>query len=108
MSASGPACADSPQRRRAERSYTDRVIPPSRRDRSALRPPPEPVQVDAGRIVAVGTVLWFVLFLAMLPFWSRLRDDDHLLWLWTPLAATGLGIIGLILIRKHRGEGRLK
>lgn len=83
-----------------------RVTPPAR-DR-ALRPPPEPVQVDARRIVAVGTALWFALFLALLPFWSRLRDGDHLLWLWTPLAAAGLGLIGLILIRRHRGEGRLK
>ena len=75
---------------------------------SALRPPPEPVQVDAGRIVLVGTVLWFVGFLALLPFWGWLQRTDRLLWVWTCLAATGLGLLGLLLIRKHRGEGRVK
>lgn len=72
-----------------------------------LRTPPEPVQVDARRIVAIGTVLWFVAFLVLLPFWSRLADSDNLVWIWTCLCGAGLGVIGLMIIRKHRSEGRV-
>jgi hypothetical protein len=71
-----------------------------------LRPAPVPVPVDARRIVAIGTALWIVAFLALLPFVGWLRSHDHLLWLWTCLCGTGLGLVGLVLIRKHRGEGR--
>ncbi|MDR1999683.1 MAG: DUF2530 domain-containing protein [Frankiaceae bacterium] len=76
--------------------------------RRPLKPAPEPAQADARRIVAVGTAAWFALFLVLAPFWSRLREHGHLLWLWTALAGAGLGVIGLILIGKHRSEGRLK
>ena len=62
--------------------------------------------VDARRIVAIGTVAWFAAFLVLLPFWSWLRSHDDLLWLWTCLCGTLLGLVGLVLIRKHRGEGR--
>jgi hypothetical protein len=71
-----------------------------------LRPAPVPVPVDARRIVAIGTALWIAAFLALLPFMGWLRAHDHLLWLWTCLCGAGLGLFGLVLIRKHRGEGR--
>jgi hypothetical protein len=71
-----------------------------------LRPAPVPVPVDARRIVAIGTALWIAGFIALLPFLGWLRSHDHLLWLWTCLCGAGLGLFGLVLIRKHRGEGR--
>jgi hypothetical protein len=72
-----------------------------------LPPPPAPVEVDARLIVLIGTVLWLVAFLVLLPFYGRLRDHGDLLWLWTCLCGTGLGALGLVVIRKHTGEGRL-
>jgi hypothetical protein len=81
--------------------------PPQAASGAALRPAPEPVQVDAARIVAAGTIIWFAGFVVLLPFWSWLDRHDHLLWLWTCLAASGLGLIGLLLIRRHRGQGRV-
>jgi hypothetical protein len=76
------------------------------------RPAPEPLDVDAARIVAGGTVLWFVAFLVLLPLHGRLVAHGHELWLWTCLAGVGLGLLGLPLclrqraaVRRDRGSG---
>lgn len=72
-----------------------------------LRPPPEPVHVDAARIVGIGTALWTIAFVALLPFWSRLSDAGTLWWLWTCACGAALGLLGIAVIRRHRGEGRV-
>jgi hypothetical protein len=71
------------------------------------RPTPEPLDVDAARVVAVGTILWFVGFLVLLPFRARLAAAGHELWLWTCLAGTGLGLLGLPLCLRQRAAVRL-
>ncbi|HYU67359.1 MAG TPA: DUF2530 domain-containing protein [Jatrophihabitantaceae bacterium] len=71
-----------------------------------LRTPPEPVQVDSWRIVAIGTAIWFVGFVVLLPFYGWLGRHDHRIWLWTCLAGWILGLIGLPLVRRHRGQGK--
>lgn len=75
--------------------------------RAALRPPPEPVPADAARIVGIGTGLWALAFVVLLPFWSRLDDAGRLPWLWTCLCGAGLGLLGIVMIRVHRGQGRV-
>jgi len=70
------------------------------------RPAPEPLDVDAARVVAVGTLLWFVGFLVLLPFRTRLADSGHEIWLWTCLAGTGLGLMGLPLCLRQRAAAR--
>lgn len=65
------------------------------------------MRVDARRVVLLGTAAWTVATLALLPFWSWLGRHDHRIWLWTCGCAAVLGAVGLILMRKHRGEGRL-
>ena len=72
--------------------------------RRLIQPPP--VQMNAGRIVAVGTILWFIAFVALLPFYGWLGRTDHRIWLWTCLAGWVLGIIGFLLMMRHRREGR--
>lgn len=68
------------------------------------RPVPEPLDVDANRIIIAGTVLWFVGFLVLVVFVGRLRDADALVWLWTCLAGWVLGLLGLyVAIRQRRG-----
>ncbi|MEO6885547.1 MAG: DUF2530 domain-containing protein [Jatrophihabitantaceae bacterium] len=67
---------------------------------------PPAVQLDARRVVLVGTILWFVAALALLPFWGWLGRHDHHLWLWTCLAGGVLGLLGYVLLSKHRREGR--
>ncbi|GAA4971348.1 hypothetical protein GCM10023205_41390 [Yinghuangia aomiensis] len=65
------------------------------------RPDPEPLEADDVKIVAVGTVVWFALFLVSLPFRGTLADDGHEWWSWCALAGAGLGILGLWYVRRR-------
>jgi Protein of unknown function (DUF2530) len=65
-----------------------------------------PVQVDSRRILLIGTAIWALVFLALLPFWSWLGRHDHRIWLWTCAAGVVVGLSGSVLARKHRAEGR--
>lgn len=67
---------------------------------------PPAVQINARRIVAAGTLLWFVAFVALLPFYGWLGRHDHRVWLWTCLAGTILGASGWSIMTRHRGMGR--
>lgn len=51
--------------------------------------------------VTGGTILWFVLFLAQLPFYGWFDDHGYLWWLWTCLAGAGLGLYGIWFVRKR-------
>ncbi|WP_224766167.1 DUF2530 domain-containing protein [Nocardioides campestrisoli] len=62
----------------------------------------EPLDVDGVRTVEVGTVLWFVGFVALLPFYSPLAEAGRLWWLWTCTAGLGLGLLGLEYCRRRR------
>jgi hypothetical protein len=62
----------------------------------------EPLDVDGTRTVAVGSVLFLVAFLALLPFRGRLAEAGHTWWLWTCLAGFGLGVIGWDYCRRRR------
>jgi hypothetical protein len=67
---------------------------------------PPPVRINARRIVAAGTVLWFIAFVALLPFYGWLGDHHHRIWLWTSLAGWVLGLLGLAIMVRHRRVGR--
>ncbi|MET7681523.1 DUF2530 domain-containing protein [Streptomyces sp. NPDC005423] len=60
---------------------------------------PEPLEGPVVATVTGGTILWFVLFLAQLPFYGWFDRHGHLWWLWTCLAGTGLGLIGIWYVR---------
>ena len=70
-----------------------------------LARPPE-VRINARRIVAAGTALWFLAFVVLLPFWGWLGRHDHRIWFWTCLAGGVLGLIGWSIMLRHRGLGR--
>lgn len=61
-----------------------------------------PLDVDGVRTVEVGTALWLIGFLGLLPFYGRLEDAGNLWWLWTCLAGFGLGLLGLEYCRRRR------
>lgn len=77
--------------------------------------PVAPLDVDGVRTVAVGTALWLVGFLGLLPFYGTLDEAGRTWWLWTCLAGVGLGLFGIDFCRRHtrarsaqatRGGGR--
>ncbi|NUU25136.1 MAG: DUF2530 domain-containing protein [Streptomycetaceae bacterium] len=68
----------------------------------AKRPTPEPLEADDIKIVGLGTVVWFVLFLISLPFRDTLDRNDHEWWPWCALAGAGLGLLGLWYLRRRR------
>ena len=60
---------------------------------------PEPLEGPVVATITGGTILWFVLFLAQLPFYGWYEDHHHEWWVWTCLAGTGLGLIGIWYVR---------
>ncbi|MFF2505024.1 DUF2530 domain-containing protein [Streptomyces sp. NPDC058067] len=60
---------------------------------------PEPLEGPVVATITGGTILWFVLFLAQLPFYGWFEDHGHTWWLWTCLAGAGLGLIGIWYVR---------
>jgi Protein of unknown function (DUF2530) len=64
----------------------------------------EPLDVDGVRTTEVGTALWLLGFLGLLPFWGTLQDSGRTWWLWTCLAGFGLGLCGLEYCRRRRKE----
>ena len=62
----------------------------------------EPLDVDGVRTVGVGSALWLVGFVALLPFYGRLSADGHTWYLWTCMAGGGLGLLGLEFCRRRR------
>lgn len=74
-------------------------------DKRELVQPPA-VQINTRRITAIGTAIFFVAFLALVPCYGWLGRHDHRVWLWTCLAGTVLGLLGYLLTRRHRDDGR--
>jgi drug/metabolite transporter (DMT)-like permease len=66
----------------------------------------EPLDVDGVRTVTVGAAAWLLAFVALLPFYGQLRDDDRGWWLWACLAGFGLGMLGLAYCRARRTRRR--
>lgn len=66
------------------------------------------LQVDARKVVLLGTAVWFVLAVVSLCFFSWLDRHGHRIWFWTSLDGFVLGLIGLLLMVKHRREGRVR
>lgn len=62
----------------------------------------ELLDVDGVRTTEVGTAIWLIGFIALLPFYGRLEDSGNEWWLWTCLAGFGLGLFGLDHCRRRR------
>jgi hypothetical protein len=71
-------------------------------NRTYVVAPVEPLDVDGVRTVEVGTALWLVAFVGMLPFWGTLTETGRTWWLWTCMAGLGLGLFGLDHTRRRR------
>lgn len=78
-------------------STSDGLVPPHRAGVHVA-----PLDVDGVRTVEVGTVLWGLAFVALLPFYSSLEEAGNLWWLWTCTAGLGLGLLGTEYCRRRR------
>jgi hypothetical protein len=62
-----------------------------------------PLDVDAVRTVQVGTVIWGLLLIGLLPFRSQLVEDDRTWWLWTCALGVVFGLVGIgFTVRRRR------
>lgn len=68
----------------------------------------EPMDVDGVRTMTVGTIIWGVIAVAMLPFIGSLEQDGRTWWLWTALAGFGLGLVGIEYCRRRRNALHLQ
>jgi hypothetical protein len=64
--------------------------------------PSPPVDTDGVRSVTIGTALWVVALVVMLPFKGRLDAAGQGWWLWTCVAGVGLGLLGIEYTRRRR------
>lgn len=63
------------------------------------REAPEPLEGPIRGTVLTGTAVWFVLFLAQLPFYGWYEESGHTWFIWTCAAGGGLGLLGLLYVR---------
>ncbi|MGW0555599.1 DUF2530 domain-containing protein [Streptomyces sp. NPDC002926] len=68
---------------------------------------PEPLEGPVVATITGGTILWFVLFLVQIPFYSWFDDRDLMWWVWTCLAGGGLGLIGIWYVRRREAAIKL-
>lgn len=66
------------------------------------RPDPEPLETDDVKAVAIGTALWALALVGMLPFYGRLAEQGRGWWVWTCVAGVGLGLLGVQYCRHRR------
>lgn len=62
----------------------------------------EPLDVDGVYTVGIGTALWGLAFLGLIPFYTELHSEGHTWVLWTCLTGFGLGLLGLEYCRRRR------
>ena len=78
-------------------------------NRTYIVAPVEPLDVDGIRTAQVGSVLWLLGFLVLLPFYGRLEEAGNTWWLWTCVAGFALGLGGLEnCYRRKRKRARLR
>lgn len=70
----------------------------------ARRPDPEPIEVDAVKVIAVGMVLWGIALITCLVFLSTLRRDGHLWWVPTAFVGVLLGLLGIWVCRRRQAR----
>lgn len=68
----------------------------------------EPMDVDGVRTMTVGTIIWGVVAIALLPFLGNLESTGRTWWMWTAIAGFGLGLIGLEYCRRRKNALRMQ
>lgn len=63
-----------------------------------------PLDVDGRRAVLVGSALWLLGFLALLPFRAQLAESGREWWLWTCAAGLCLGLFSYEYTRRRAAK----
>lgn len=63
-----------------------------------------PLDVDGIRTVTVGSALWLIGFIALLPFYGQLQENGRGWWPWACLAGFGFGMLGLAYCRARKNR----
>ncbi|GAA1702745.1 DUF2530 domain-containing protein [Fodinicola feengrottensis] len=77
---------------------------PAERAKYPARPTPEPLAVDAVKVVAIGIGLWFVATAGVLVSLPWLTANGHGSWLWTCVSGIVVGFLGLALCWRRRSR----
>jgi len=59
------------------------------------------MQIDESRVIAVGIAAWSIALVVLVAFHKRLAHHHRTWWIWTALAAIGLGMWGWWLVRRR-------
>jgi hypothetical protein len=77
---------------------------PSSLEPSGPEPPAlEPLHVDTARVVLAGTLVWLVALVVTVAV-PGLHHGDRDWWPWAALSGTLLGLLGLVYVRRGRGN----
>ena len=66
----------------------------------------EPLPYDGVASVTVGTILWFIALIVMIPFADDLEADGRLWWIATAAVGFGLGLLGIWIVVRRRNRLR--
>lgn len=87
---------------------TQPSTPPPSGPAQPQRPRTAPLDVDGVRTAVVGTVVWVVAFVALLPFAEQLADDGRTWWLWTCATGAALGLLATWVTSRRRARLRAR
>ena len=73
-----------------------------------MKPTVEPYEGNIVRIVTIGTWVWALTGLALLPFWTRLDHDGHLWWIATCACGVAFGLLGRWMCVKREAKRELR
>jgi uncharacterized membrane protein len=59
------------------------------------------MEVDLGRIVLIGTVLYAIVAIVFLPLQSTLSHDGHGRWPWVAVSGAVLGLLGFVYVKRR-------
>lgn len=72
------------------------------KQRTPLREAPAPLEANDVATIATGVIVWGVLFLVQVPFYGWYADHGHAWFIWSCLAGSSCGLLGLKYVRARR------
>jgi hypothetical protein len=61
----------------------------------------KPMEFDLAKVVLIGTVLYAIAAVVMLPLHTSLTNDGRGRWPWIAVSGAGLGLLGLYYLKRR-------